>query len=269
MLGSRSRPAASRPNAPRPVASQPNESRPNESRPAGVRPSAAGRRVSHLSRLAACVGAVVLLVSLAACSGNTKTASNSMSGMSMSPGETMGLGQPSSGKYSGFGLTPAQPRPNFVLTDTAGKSFAFGQRTQGKPTMLFFGYTNCPDDCPTTMADIHMALLEVPAPVRAKTLVVFVTTDPKRDSGPVIARWLAKFDSSTPTANWIGLRGTRAQLDAAQAAAHVTIAQDDGQTHSLSVLLYGPDDYAHVSFALTDNERQQMVHDLPVVAAGR
>ena len=113
------------------------------------------------------------------------------------------------------------------------------------------------------------ALLDsaVPAAIRAKTLVVFVTTDPKRDSGSVIRKWLSQYTGGVPAANWIGLRGDQAQIDAAQAAAHVAVAADHGQTHSLSVLLYGPDDYAHVSFALTDTERQQMVHDLPIVAA--
>ena len=226
-------------------------------------------RRSREGRIAAALAAAGLIVSLAACAGTTKNASDNMSGMNMKNGMTTGLAQPATGKYDGFGLTPPQPRPNFVLTDEAGTAFSFGQQTQGKPTLLFFGYTHCPDDCPTTMADIHSALSEVPAAIRAETLVVFVTTDPARDTGATIKKWLAQFETGLPAANWIGLRGTRAQLDAAQAAAHVTIAQDSGQTHSLSVLLYSPDDYAHVSFALTDNERQQMVHDLPVVVAGK
>ena len=220
-------------------------------------------------RVGAAVASLGLVVGLAACASSTTKAGAGASGMDMSHGLTTGLGNPSGGgKYAGFGLTPPQPRPNFVLTDEAGASFAFGQRTRGRPTLLFFGYTHCPDDCPTTMADIHLALTEVPATVRAKTLVVFVTTDPKRDSGAVIKKWLSQYTGGVPAANWIGLRGDQAQIDAAQAAAHVAIAADNGQTHSLAVLLYGPDDYAHVSFALTDTERQQMVHDLPVVAAG-
>jgi protein SCO1/2 len=219
-------------------------------------------------RLGAALASVGLILTLGACSSATTKSNDDMSGMVMSHGMTTGLGNVSTGgKYSGFGLTPPQPRPNFVLTDEAGASFSFGSRTQGKPTLLFFGYTNCPDDCPTTMADIHLALKEVPANVRSKTLVVFVTTDPKRDSGSVIRKWLSQYTGGVPAANWIGLRGDQAQIDAAQAAAHVAVAADHGQTHSLSVLLYGPDDYAHVSFALTDTERQQMVHDLPIVAA--
>lgn len=221
-------------------------------------------------RLAPALVSVGLALTMVACSGNTKSAADDMSGMNTSHGVTTGLGNPAGGgTYAGFGLTPPQPRPNFVLTDEAGRSFAFGQRTHAQPTLLFFGYTHCPDDCPTTMADIRLALLRVPSAVRSRTKVVFVTTDPARDSGARIKQWLSQFTVGLPAADWIGLRGTRGQLDAAQAAAHVTIAADDGQTHSLSVLLYGPDDYAHVSFALTDTETQQMVHDLPIVAAGR
>jgi protein SCO1/2 len=172
------------------------------------------------------------------------------------------------GIFQGFGLDPAQPRPQFTLTDTAGKSFAFGTATAKSPTLLFFGYTHCPDECPTTMADVASALRTVPASVAKSTHVVFVTTDVKRDSGPVIAKWLSRF-SKNSRAQWIGLNGTQAQIDAAQAASHVTIAQDGGETHSTQVLLYGPDDYAHVSYLLNSKERNQMVHDLPLVAAGR
>ena len=172
------------------------------------------------------------------------------------------------GIFKGFGLDPAQPRPQFTLTDTSGAPFAFGTKTAKAPTLLFFGYTHCPDECPTTMADIASALRQVPASVAKATYVVFVTTDVKRDTGPVIANWLARFSTNTK-AHWVGLNGTQAQIDAAQAAAHVTIAQDGGETHSLQVLLYGPDDYAHVSYLLNTQEQKQMAHDLPLVAAGR
>ena len=48
----------------------------------------------------------------------------------------------------------------------------------------------------------------------------------------------------------------------------MVVAEDDGQTHSAQALLYGPDDYAHVTFLQSPNEQQQMIHDLPVVARG-
>ena len=50
------------------------------------------------------------------------------------------------------------PRPSFVLTDLDGGTFDFKAGTAGRPTYLYFGYTNCPDACPTAMADIAAAL---------------------------------------------------------------------------------------------------------------
>lgn len=167
--------------------------------------------------------------------------------------------------YQGFVLDPAQPRPAFTLVDTNGKRFDFATETAGHPTLLFFGYTNCPDVCPTTMADINTALVKLPKSLQQRTDVVFVTTDIRRDTGPVIARWLAHFTSGV-AARFIGLRGTQAQVDTAQAAAHVAVAEDGGLTHSAEVLLYGSDNWAHVAFAQSESEAEQMRHDLPLVA---
>jgi protein SCO1/2 len=169
------------------------------------------------------------------------------------------------GTYQGFGLTPAQPRPSFNLTDTNGQPFSFGTATAGHPTFLYFGYTHCPDVCPTTMADIGLALKAVPAALRAQARVVFVTTDIADDTGPVIAAWLKAFDVPG-AAPMIGLYGSQAQIDQAQAAAHVTLASDGGQTHAATVLLYGTDNFARVSYEQSDNESDAMTHDLPLVA---
>ena len=169
------------------------------------------------------------------------------------------------GPYQGFGLSPAQPRPAFTLTDTTGRPFSFSGVTSGRPTLLYFGYTHCPDACPQTMADVMLALKAVPAAVAAKTYVVFVTTDVKQDTAPVIAKWLSNFSGGTK-ATFVGLRGTQAQIDAAQAAAHIALAEDDGQQHSTQLLLYGTDDYARVSYLLSNNEQKQIAHDLPLVA---
>ncbi|GAB2468858.1 SCO family protein [Jatrophihabitans fulvus] len=176
------------------------------------------------------------------------------------------IGNSGDGTYLGAGLTPPQPRPSFTLTDTAGKKFAFGTATSGRPTLLFFGYTNCPDVCPTTMADVQAALQKVPASVAAKTDVVFVTTDVKRDKPSVLKKWLSNFSPKTQGARFIGLTGTQTEIDAAQAAAHITVAEDNGQTHSSQLLLYGPDDYARVTFLQSVNLSKQVAHDLPVVA---
>lgn len=206
-----------------------------------------------MKRVLAAMCAAVLLVAGCGSSASSKP----------KPSELHGGGKV--GKYEGSGLVPAQPRPSFTLTDTDGKPFAFGSRTSGHPTFLFFGYTNCPDVCPATLADIATALRRVPESVAKKSYVVFVTTDVKNDTGPVIAQWLANFSHRSP-ATFVGLRGTQAEIDAAQAAAHITLASDEGKTHSASALLYGPDDYARVLFLQSNNEAKAMEHDLKIVA---
>lgn len=190
------------------------------------------------------------------------------SGGSQSSEQTGLNSQPKVGAFEGYGLDPARPRPAFTLADTQGRTYDFQKQTGGKTTMLFFGYTNCPDICPATMADIGVALRKLPVATQRKITVVFVTTDVKHDTGRVIARWLRNFSDGTH-ATFVGLRGTQAQVDAAQAGSHILIAEDGGRTHSTQVLVFGPDDYAHDSFVYSDrDEAAQMEHDLPLVVNG-
>lgn len=168
------------------------------------------------------------------------------------------------GTYQGLPLDPAQPRPTFALTDTAGRPYDFAAATRGAPTLLFFGYTHCPDVCPTTMADTALALQAVPTALRRQVRVVFVTTDPARDTGPVLATWLRNFDTGLGTA-FVGLTGTQAQVEAAQAAARVAVAEDGGRTHSAQLLLYGRDDYARVAY-VSGGDPADLAHDLPIAA---
>jgi protein SCO1/2 len=128
-------------------------------------------------------------------------------------------------------------RPSFVLTDTEGERYDFAEQTGGRPTLLYFGYTNCPDECPTAMADIAGALRSAEPEVAGKTRVVFVTTDPDRDSGPVLRRWLDRFDT-----DYVGLTGTQAEVDAAQEAVGVAPAAKGGPVPTLPGR---PDQHVH------------------------
>ncbi len=130
--------------------------------------------------------------------------------------------------YHGVETKPALPRPEFVLTDTSGKRYDFGAETHGRPTFVYYGYTHCPDACPTAMADVASALRKVGPALAKKAVVVFVTTDPKRDTAPVLRAWLDQFSTS-----FVGLLGTQAEVDAAQQAAGVTPGFPDGVTPTL------------------------------------
>src|SRR3954447_19681597 len=118
--------------------------------------------------------------------------------------------------YHGVEPEPVPSRPEFVLTDTSGKRYDFMEQTKGRPTFVYFGYTHCPDECPTAMADVAAALRRSTPELRKKARVVFVTTDAKRDSGPVLRQWLDQFSPS-----FVGLTGTQAELDAAARASGV------------------------------------------------
>jgi protein SCO1 len=200
---------------------------------------------------------------LAGCGGAASgTATASGSGHSHSAPASVSAPK---GKYDGVNLPTPYHRPSFTLTDTSGASWDFTTATKGKPTLLFFGYTNCPDVCPTTMADISVALRDVDKSLAQQVQVVFVTTDPKRDTTARLAQWLGNFDADLPT-KFVGLTGDSSQLQQAQLSAGVPVAEDDGQTHSALLLLYGADDRAHVAFD-AGNTPQDIAHDLQLVAA--
>jgi protein SCO1/2 len=99
----------------------------------------------------------------------------------------------SASTFSGAVLHVPYHVPATELTDTNGAPFSLAG-TGKRLTLIFFGYTHCPDECPTTMAALASAMLQLDAADRAHVEVVFVTTDPARDTGPVIRKWLDKFD---------------------------------------------------------------------------
>jgi protein SCO1/2 len=206
-------------------------------------------------RIAALAGAV-LVGALAGCGGSEPAA----------PAAALSAAPTPPGTYRGTPLDPPQPRPTFTLVDTTGARYDFAARTRGRPTLLFFGFTHCPDVCPTTMATVATALRGVDEPLRRSVQVVVVTTDPDQDTGPVLGRWLRSFDAGLP-ARFVGLTGTVAQVEAAQAAARVPVAEDNGRSHSAELLFYGPDDYARVAYQ-ADAVPDDLRHDLPLVAKG-
>ena len=163
--------------------------------------------------------------------------------------------------WRGAALGTAQPRPDFTLTDTAGRPYDFAAETRGRLTLLFFGYTSCPDVCPIHMATLAGALDQpgVPEPV-----VVFVTTDPERDTAEHLRDWLDNFSP-----DFVGLRGTPEQIRAAEIAAQVppsmrgTGEGDDYEVgHAAQIIAYTPDDQAHVVYPF-GVRREDWIADLP------
>ena len=168
--------------------------------------------------------------------------------------------------YRGGLVAPPLSKPRFVLTDTSGAPFDFWNRTQGSITLLFFGYTYCPDECPMHMANIGTALKKLPPGIAGQVKLVFVTTDPARDTRVELRRWLDNFDK-----RFVGLTGTPAALDAAQKAAGVPLAQKTDPpnrnysvTHANFVVAYTKDNLGHVIYPGGVSEAD-WIHDLPLL----
>jgi len=127
----------------------------------------------------------------------------------------------------------------FTLQSTAGGQFTEAN-LKGTPTLMFFGYTFCPDVCPTTLAEL--SALRQQLNIAPKDLqIVFATVDPARDTVKQLTTYLSGF--GTPI---IGLTGTDAQVEAAKAAFGIYSKKgpDDGTgsylvDHTATVFLLG------------------------------
>jgi protein SCO1/2 len=220
--------------------------------PATSPPAAAGPQHTDRIRLVAllvAIGGVLLLAITAVALLNDDV--------------TTGAGDDPADAWGGALMAPGQPRPDFTLTDTSGRPYSFLDETSGELTLLFFGYTNCPDICPVQMAVLADAL-DTPGVPPAN--VVFVTTDPDRDSAERLRHWLDQFAGGEA---FVGLRGTAEQIAAAEEAADVPLsnplpgdASDYEVGHAAQIMAYTPDDKAHLAYP-SGVRSEDWIADLP------
>jgi protein SCO1/2 len=175
-------------------------------------------------------------------------------------------------RLHGVQREPALPKPDLVLTTVDGKLFDLQKDTRGFLTLLFFGYTNCPDVCPVHVANVSKVLKTLPIDVARRIRFVFVTTDPERDTPAQLKSWLAGFD-----AGFIGLTGTPGQLRQAQESLGLMPAArevpDSGSpsgylvSHSAVVFAFTSDDSAHVIYPFGIRQTD-WANDLPILVNG-
>ena len=101
-------------------------------------------------------------------------------------------------------VSPAIPLPALTLTDQNNNPFPTSA-LRGKWNLLFFGYTNCPDICPTTLATLNQVAKQLP---QEPVSYIFVTLDPRRDTPAKLKDYLAFFNPA-----FIGLTGDKADID--------------------------------------------------------
>ncbi len=167
----------------------------------------------------------------------------------------------------GWILSEPLPKVDFTLESMEGGDYTFLEETEGFVTLLFFGYTYCPDICPLHMANISAVLKKLSPRVANQIKVVFVTTDPERDTPERMREWLANFDTQ-----FVGLRGTLEEVNAIQAAIGLGPAHREempsgdgyGVAHAAQVLAYTTDNQVHVMYAF-GTRQEDWAHDLPIL----
>lgn len=162
--------------------------------------------------------------------------------------------------FKGSVIDPSIAAPEISLTGPDGGKIHLSD-FRGKVVLVFFGYTNCPDECPTTLAILRQVRADLGAD-SAGIQVLFVTTDPVRDSTARMALYLAAFD---PT--FIGLTGSMTDLASVYLAYGVTVL-DNGETHSTRVYVIDQNGMLGLTFpyGLLPSDIE---HDLRMVMKGK
>lgn len=137
-------------------------------------------------------------------------------------------------------ISDVMPPLNFKLTDEHGNAVTQDDYA-GNTTLLFFGYTHCPDVCPTTLARLTSVIKQLDTELRSNVQVLFVSVDPARDTPAILTTYTDAFGPEV-----IGLTGDKAQLDDITNRFRITYSYDEPDesgnynvTHSGAVLAFG------------------------------
>jgi protein SCO1 len=160
---------------------------------------------------------------------------------------------------------PYPPAAEFSLERSDGTSFQLSQM-RGRVVLLFFGYTSCPDICPTTLAELNQAMGKLRESEADRVQVVFVTVDPERDTPERTQEYVNHFNPG-----FIGLSGTEEQLAKVWSDYGVFREIVEGTSalgyivnHTARVTLIDGNGNMRISFGF-DTPVDNIVHDLKLI----
>lgn len=140
-----------------------------------------------------------------------------------------------------------------ALTTTEGESYSLAKDTTAELTLVFFGYTQCPDICPAVLSSISSGLVKLTEEQRDQVDVVFVTSDPERDTSRVLRNYLDRFRD--------GIVGLSGDLDTiAKVGESIGVYVDAGEELPGG----GYDPNSHGSYVIGINDR----HEAPIFWSG-
>jgi protein SCO1/2 len=154
-------------------------------------------------------------------------------------------------------IDPPAQAAEIQLKDFNGQEFSLSSQ-RGKVVVLYFGYTNCPDECPLTMAHLKLATDQIGGQA-SDVRVVMISTDPARDTPEALKSFLGKFSPG-----FIGLTGTPDELAKVWRDYGVTV-ENSGETHSFFVYVIDPAGQFRETF-LPDSLPADIAADLRLLA---
>jgi protein SCO1/2 len=172
--------------------------------------------------------------------------------------------------YSGFVLTKAYSLPTGTFSSTAGGTESVTAPAKGDLTLVFYGFTHCADDCPTTVADVSAAWRGLPAADQKRITFDLITTDPWRDTTSVMKTWLDRYNlpsSQGLTASWNVIHDSGATVGV-DVEKPTSFEGDYQVTHGLQVLGYTSDGKAHIEWLVEQITVPQLRADLERVLSG-
>jgi len=197
--------------------------------------------MGHRSRMLLCMGVALLCAGATACSRSPTLVLQSISG--------------------------AMPNLKFALTDVNGRAVT-AQNYRGDAVLLYFGYTHCPDACPTTLAVLSRAIKGLGTKA-SQVRVLFVSVDPHRDTATLLKSYVGFFGPQ-----FVGLRGDEAELLSVTRRYHASFKLDpperDGDytvEHTNSVYVFDPAGRARLVTDATDKP-ERITHDLRALIGG-
>ncbi len=153
---------------------------------------------------------------------------------------------------------------DFALTDHTGKPRMLADY-KGKAVVVFFGYTQCPDVCPTTMVEMADVMKEL-GPLASKVQVLFVTVDPERDTQELLSHYVPAFDPS-----FVGLYGDQAATDKVAKEFRVFYQKVPGKTpgsytmdHTAGSYVFDPEGHIRL-FIRHGQGADPIAHDLKLL----
>ncbi|MFZ1181679.1 MAG: SCO family protein [Herbaspirillum sp.] len=172
--------------------------------------------------------------------------------------------QADTGKFINTDMTGLEVARDFVLTDHNGAPRALAD-FRGKAVVMFFGYTQCPDVCPTTMTEMANVMTEL-GPQADKVQVLFVTIDPARDTPQILAQYAPAFDR-----RFLGLYGDDAATERVAREFKVFLQKVPGKTagsytmnHTAGSYVFDPQGRIRL-FIRHGQDAESIVHDLKLL----